>query len=160
MIFYNLKLSVIFISIFFFSSRRRHTRCALVTGVQTCALPICIGYPMLARSSDSEAKLGLGQLDRDQRAAIGCNDGINSPHIRIRSEAERKDIPRVTLGHPNEAILVGAVGWYDGSAAWLQPFENLCLGVRNGFDAIEKSLMRGRNGSHNGDMRPNQSSER
>src|SRR3546814_12649754 len=25
---------------FFFSSRRRHTSCALVTGVQTCALPI------------------------------------------------------------------------------------------------------------------------
>src|SRR3546814_1457902 len=29
---------------FFFSSRRRHTRCALVTGVQTCALPI---YPFI-----------------------------------------------------------------------------------------------------------------
>src|SRR3546814_3596677 len=28
------------VSILFFSSRRRHTRCALVTGVQTCALPI------------------------------------------------------------------------------------------------------------------------
>src|SRR3546814_9366688 len=28
---------------FFFSSRRRHTRCALVTGVQTCALPISVG---------------------------------------------------------------------------------------------------------------------
>src|SRR3546814_19879758 len=28
--------------LFFFSSRRRHTRCALVTGVQTCALPICL----------------------------------------------------------------------------------------------------------------------
>src|SRR3546814_4103113 len=28
---------------FFFSSRRRHTRCALVTGVQTCALPISMG---------------------------------------------------------------------------------------------------------------------
>src|SRR3546814_4493464 len=27
----------------FFSSRRRHTRCALVTGVQTCALPISTG---------------------------------------------------------------------------------------------------------------------
>src|SRR3546814_8292926 len=26
---------------FLFSSRRRHTRCSLVTGVQTCALPIC-----------------------------------------------------------------------------------------------------------------------
>src|SRR3546814_3299805 len=29
-----------FLLFFFFSSRRRHTRCALVTGVQTCALPI------------------------------------------------------------------------------------------------------------------------
>src|SRR3546814_5387871 len=27
-------------SVFFFSSRIRHTRCALVTGVQTCAFPI------------------------------------------------------------------------------------------------------------------------
>src|SRR3546814_9175081 len=26
--------------LYFFSSRRRHTSCALVTGVQTCALPI------------------------------------------------------------------------------------------------------------------------
>src|SRR3546814_2979472 len=31
---------MILLSFFFFSSRRRHTRCALVTGVQTCALPI------------------------------------------------------------------------------------------------------------------------
>src|SRR3546814_5232477 len=30
-----------FYIVFFLSSRRRHTRCALVTGVQTCALPIC-----------------------------------------------------------------------------------------------------------------------
>src|SRR3546814_2674452 len=34
-------LSYSLCSSFFFSSRRRHTRCALVTGVQTCALPIC-----------------------------------------------------------------------------------------------------------------------
>src|SRR3546814_6957509 len=33
--------------IFFFSSRRRHTICALVTGVQTCALPICGGASRL-----------------------------------------------------------------------------------------------------------------
>src|SRR3546814_953923 len=31
-------------TIFFFSSRRRHTICALVTGVQTCALPIYIQF--------------------------------------------------------------------------------------------------------------------
>src|SRR3546814_895513 len=32
---------------FFFSSRRRHTRCALVTGVQTCALPIYLPAVLL-----------------------------------------------------------------------------------------------------------------
>src|SRR3546814_9008728 len=36
---YTLLFSVATVSCFF-SSRRRHTRCALVTGVQTCALPI------------------------------------------------------------------------------------------------------------------------
>src|SRR3546814_1752550 len=35
--------------VFFFSSRRRHTRCALVTGVQTCALPIWGGAPAIER---------------------------------------------------------------------------------------------------------------
>src|SRR3546814_1418724 len=35
---------------FFFSSRRRHTRCALVTGVQTCALPIsCANAPQMKK---------------------------------------------------------------------------------------------------------------
>src|SRR3546814_10853725 len=37
-------------SCFFFSSRRRHTRCALVTGVQTCALPISL--PLLVSGPD------------------------------------------------------------------------------------------------------------
>src|SRR3546814_3335662 len=35
------QISYFFTVFFFFSSRRRHTSCALVTGVQTCALPIC-----------------------------------------------------------------------------------------------------------------------
>src|SRR3546814_8712743 len=34
----------LYMCVFFVASRRRHTRCALVTGVQTCALPI---YPDL-----------------------------------------------------------------------------------------------------------------
>src|SRR3546814_17449090 len=37
------------LTVFFFSSRRRHTRCALVTGVQTCALPISACFRMAAR---------------------------------------------------------------------------------------------------------------
>src|SRR3546814_8788118 len=46
-------LYMIFIcfGIFFFSSRRRHTRCALVTGVQTCALPI-FGYAISIEIAD------------------------------------------------------------------------------------------------------------
>src|SRR3546814_11193046 len=38
--FYWIILDMFVFAFFFFSSRRRHTRCALVTGVQTCALPI------------------------------------------------------------------------------------------------------------------------
>src|SRR3546814_19398855 len=42
---------------FFFSSRRRHTRCALVTGVQTCALPIC--WQRLWRRGEPRLQLHL-----------------------------------------------------------------------------------------------------
>src|SRR3546814_6548994 len=43
---------------FFFSSRRRHTRCALVTGVQTCALPILDnGGPDATRAHAGDAAL-------------------------------------------------------------------------------------------------------
>src|SRR3546814_620498 len=37
----DIRSLIAFFWFFFFTSRRRHTRCALVTGVQTCALPIC-----------------------------------------------------------------------------------------------------------------------
>src|SRR3546814_6923958 len=40
---------------FFFSSRRRHTRCALVTGVQTCALPISPRRLCQCRRTDRRA---------------------------------------------------------------------------------------------------------
>src|SRR3546814_19660593 len=40
---YIIRFSLCMFGFFFFSSRRRHTRCALVTGVQTCALPIFAG---------------------------------------------------------------------------------------------------------------------
>src|SRR3546814_10527509 len=52
---------------FFFSSRRRHTRCALVTGVQTCALPIY--EPVKSASAKKESPLvprdGKGQSKFD-----------------------------------------------------------------------------------------------
>src|SRR3546814_1211707 len=49
---------------FFFSSRRRHTRCALVTGVQTCALPICSGY------TEPDPRDDLGGVDVARKLVI------------------------------------------------------------------------------------------
>src|SRR3546814_3728999 len=43
---------------FFFSSRRRHTRCALVTGVQTCALPISLVDPAFGSLPLSDPQFG------------------------------------------------------------------------------------------------------
>src|SRR3546814_9864461 len=60
---------------FFFSSRRRHTRCALVTGVQTCALPIsftrCDMAMFVHRHTD-----GKEQYDRAMSAVRGSPDLI------------------------------------------------------------------------------------
>src|SRR3546814_9784295 len=74
---------------FFFSSRRRHTRCALGTGVQTCALPICTGLRVgqklpqiggiLVNKCQQTASLTVrertgGQILADLRAAGGSEE--------------------------------------------------------------------------------------
>src|SRR3546814_7561338 len=49
---------------FFFSSRRRHTICALVTGVQTCALPICHNLDRVrTRAKEAFPDLTLAQVE-------------------------------------------------------------------------------------------------
>src|SRR3546814_5214376 len=54
---------------FFFSSRRRHTRCALVTGVQTCALPIFTANVINpAIASDALKSFVANQPDRAEQA--------------------------------------------------------------------------------------------
>src|SRR3546814_16630270 len=52
-----------FLLCFFFSSRRRHTRCALVTGVQTCALPIYDGAGALPPRSEEDRFLPATTCD-------------------------------------------------------------------------------------------------
>src|SRR3546814_2468233 len=60
----------------FFSSRRRHTRCALVTGVQTCALPIF--QPFFRQLTDMLTGL-LPRYEREGKSyltiAVGCTGG-------------------------------------------------------------------------------------
>src|SRR3546814_7195023 len=61
---------------FFFSSRRRHTRCALVTGVQTCALPIC----------------GAVHERKSWRAIVDTNHISSLHHITICTGTAQGDI--------------------------------------------------------------------
>src|SRR3546814_5061256 len=88
--------------VFFFSSRRRHTRCALVTGVQTCALPILFGLNALRPGDDEMAAnaaaitipiLFLNQSDDElmtRDAALALWDAFGSAEKTMhRSEARR-----------------------------------------------------------------------
>src|SRR3546814_5425465 len=61
-----------FCRVLFFSSRRRHTRCALVTGVQTCALPISLyfGRSGTNRYDDPAGAYGMLYLGRDLPTAL------------------------------------------------------------------------------------------
>src|SRR3546814_3295916 len=65
---------------FFFSSRRRHTRCALVTGVQTCALPISadrLCRPALLRPCHVLRRRRLYR--RPYRQGLGLDAGTRHP---------------------------------------------------------------------------------
>src|SRR3546814_8809048 len=66
---------------FFFSSRRRHTRCALVTGVQTCALPIC-GFLQLQEGGREgpEAAARVDAAPTEQDAPLPGGDGADDDH--------------------------------------------------------------------------------
>src|SRR3546814_8755139 len=60
---------------FFFSSRRRHTRCALVTGVQTCALPISKTV-ILERMQRRLMQTYESFLRADQRACVAAVENL------------------------------------------------------------------------------------
>src|SRR3546814_5598506 len=92
--FFDVIVECVFDLIFFFSSRRRHTRCALVTGVQTCALPI---YQAAEERISSiavaliEDRVGSDTLDRPFDLDIEIVDaGVESgQETRGRSEERR-----------------------------------------------------------------------
>src|SRR3546814_3830163 len=62
--------------LFFFSSRRRHTSCALVTGVQTCALPI-FSRILFGDSITSLSPLQAVQLASSLNALRGGGGGLS-----------------------------------------------------------------------------------
>src|SRR3546814_5004158 len=78
--------------LFFFSSRRRHTRCALVTGVQTCALPISFsGDGAGAYSPDLNAFVRTARYkfvmwDLDTAGPSNLNINFRSEERRVGKE--------------------------------------------------------------------------
>src|SRR3546814_6394575 len=74
---------------FFFSSRRRHTRCALVTGVQTCALPIC--WPALNETLERFAAEGVDLL------VVDGGDGTVRDVISAAPAAFGDRMPRMAI---------------------------------------------------------------
>src|SRR3546814_14514225 len=99
----------------FFSSRRLHTRCALVTGVQTCALPIC-SIAFSSRQPDADRR----RLDADPddpfmvrqhratRVGIGRHLGFAEPlALRIddtNSPLVQRDVPSNLSLHRSVSI--------------------------------------------------------
>src|SRR3546814_7443259 len=89
--------------IFFFSSRIRHTRCALVTGVQTCALPICF-MPSQSRfqseylkrttnihTKTNEKKIRKYKIVSAGHSAIKRRGIAKKPHM-IFADKDRKSV--------------------------------------------------------------------
>src|SRR3546814_3192687 len=91
--------SYLFSFYFFFSSRRRHTSCALVTGVQTCALPIFEAV-VEARVSRRLAELAAGGFElmnlsvpgyRPPQQVMALEEALKfSPHIVFYTAAGRE----------------------------------------------------------------------
>src|SRR3546814_5565327 len=76
----------------FFSSRRRHTRCALVTGVQTCALPISVHLPIPAEG-DGRDDIGEGLYATAFRAWGGSGMSTDVPEILLSHYLKTLKLP-------------------------------------------------------------------
>src|SRR3546814_5621670 len=87
---YSIFSSCVFV--FFFSSRIRHTRCALVTGVQTCALPISV--------ETAAQRADRGAACADIRAGVG---GAADRILAGEVEQERRGLERRQLRLQREA---------------------------------------------------------
>src|SRR3546814_19627447 len=76
----------VFLFSFFFSSRRRHTRCALVTGVQTCALPISTAFTSPPITPPRKSWLDRSAVRRNRRRRGARAQGaLLQMHPRLRA---------------------------------------------------------------------------
>src|SRR3546814_3525911 len=81
---------------YFFSSRRRHTRCALVTGVQTCALPIlCSMSPaQLGGGLHMINQTNLEYFEPDEKAELFRLKALFQERIGMTNESQQRSEER------------------------------------------------------------------
>src|SRR3546814_11853222 len=75
---------------FFFSSRRRHTRCALVTGVQTCALPISRGGEVMT-AEPRGGSVPLHIICHASDDMLVMQEEVTGPILPLRNYARIED---------------------------------------------------------------------
>src|SRR3546814_7424257 len=91
---------------FLFSSRRRHTRCALVTGVQTCALPIWLQPRRSTVRYKTNDVLTVGGNDTADAASLPSHrvrtlrPAHHNLHIRSGRRAALRDVHPTGLAGP------------------------------------------------------------
>src|SRR3546814_7068958 len=102
---------------FFFSSRRRHTRCALVTGVQTCALPIYSGY---THSTNRNLDLFFKLVNSETRVAHAWNR--QSAAVKALFTGYAAGFNRYLADTPRDRVPAAC-----RDAAWLRPITALDL---------------------------------
>src|SRR3546814_1592556 len=118
---------------FFFSRRRRHTRCALVTGVQTCALPI-----------SASLVLGLTIGLRPWMPAAGVVDA-NGALVASGTLAEALDTQLASNQPADAAVRIG-LSFRDGTGRYCRSFEGdglAGIGCREGSRWTLERTLRG-----------------
>src|SRR3546814_8005975 len=83
--------------VFLFSSRRRHTRCALVTGVQTCALPIS---PLAASPAPTMSTARRSISERLDAASDRCANPAAAGGQRVVARLRRTPACVEAIGQP------------------------------------------------------------
>src|SRR3546814_962831 len=106
---------------FFFSSRRRHTRCALVTGVQTCALPIYRSRTKSWHPATQAVRGGTWRSEHGETSeALFLTSGYtyeSAEEVAGRFSGDEQGMTYSRLQNPTVAMLEERIALMEGAEA-------------------------------------------